>query len=91
LATIEPVETEKEPNYYRGKIQRAEKDIERERHRRRLAEIDPEVALEKYQRAKKDLDSKLDQLSKIETTVKSLVADIKGRKKRWKEFCGEFL
>jgi len=86
LVNIEPVSTKKEPSYYKARIERAVKQIERERERRQMSERDPVVALEKFQRAKKSLDAKLIQIETIEKNVNALISDIKERKKRWKLF-----
>mmetsp|Transcript_5446 Transcript_5446/g.7921 ORF Transcript_5446/g.7921 Transcript_5446/m.7921 type:complete len:1195 (+) Transcript_5446:75-3659(+) len=86
LDSIEPKSTDKDPSYYKSKVQRAENEIEKERKKRRLTERDPEVALQKYQRAKKDLDTKMKQLDKIEDNITALVKDVKDRKKLWKQF-----
>jgi len=51
-----------------------------------LSEKDPEVAYEKYMRSKKDLDSKLMQIERIENNVESLKEDLKNRRKMWKRF-----
>lgn len=86
LESIEPIEANKEPEQYEGKIRRYQREIERERGRRRLTESDPEVALEKYQRAKRNLDSKVEQIDQITNHVDNLVEDLQSRKERWKEF-----
>lgn len=87
LNNIEPIQVgNKVPAYFKGRIQRAEREIEKERQKRKLAESDPVVALEKYQRAKKDFDSKMEKIEQIDGTIASLQEDVKGRKKRWKEF-----
>lgn len=70
------MKTDREPDFYKNKIQRAEKDIEREKAKRNLSEKDPEVAYEKYMRSKKDLDSKLMQIERIENNVESLIRRI---------------
>ncbi len=88
IEAIEPLETSKDSQYYRSKIQRGERDIEKERQRRQISEVDPEVALMKYQRAKKDLESKFVQLESIRANEEGLVLDLKDRKKRWKSFRG---
>jgi len=86
LELIEPMKTDRDPDFYKNKIQRAEKDIEREKVKRNLSEKDPEVAYEKYMRAKKDLDSKLIQIDRIDSNVESLKKDLRHRRKMWKRF-----
>jgi len=86
LELIEPIDINKNPDYYKNKIQRGEKEIERERKRRQITEVDPEVALDKYQRAKKDLETKMKQLVSVEENVTRLVEDLRERKERWKTF-----
>jgi chromosome segregation ATPase len=86
IRSIQPIQTNKEPNHWQQKIERAEKEIERERQRRRITEVDPEVALNKYQRARKDLENKIRQLQIIENNENNLVNDLRDRKMRWKDF-----
>ena len=90
LEAIEPIETNKQPQYYRTKIQRIEQEIEKERRRRQITEVDPEVALSKYQRAKKDLEEKMEQVVTIEENEKHLIKDLTDRRNRWKNFRGEY-
>jgi len=80
------MEVPKDPEYYEGKIRRLQKEIEREKDKRQLTETDPEVALEKYIRAKKALDSKLETIDTIEEHVEHLVEDLNNRKKMWRHF-----
>ncbi len=87
---IEPIDTNKPPDYWKTKIQRGEKEIENERKRREISEVDPEVALEKYQRAKKDLENKMVQVRNIEQNQKSLVEDLKDRKRMWRGFRSKY-
>ena len=90
IEAIEPIETNKTPDFYKNKIERGEKEIEKERKRRQISEVDPEVALMKYQRAQKDLDDKIQQLHSIEANEVSLVDDLKARRKMWKAFRGKY-
>ena len=53
LETITPITTNKEPEYYKAKIEREQRHIEKEKERRRLTESDPEVAFQKYRRARR--------------------------------------
>ena len=89
IEAIEFVETNKTPDFYKNKIERGEKEIEKERKRRDITEVDPEVALMKYQRAQKDLDDKIAQIELIEANEVSLVDDLKARRKMWKAFRGK--
>jgi chromosome segregation ATPase len=86
IASIEPMKTDREPDFYKNKIQRAEKEVEKEKVKRNLSEKDPEVAYEKYMRAKKDIDSKLQQIEQIKINIESLKKDLKSRRKMWKRF-----
>ena len=86
LKNIEPIKDDKKPEYYKTKIMRAQRDLEKERQKRNLAESNPLVAFEKFQRAEKDLDSKMEQIDRIEDTIASLKEDVRGRKERWKQF-----
>jgi len=88
LESIEPVILRKAPEYYAGKIRQLQKAIERERKSRRMTESNPEVALEKYLRAKKALDTKLYQIEEIEKNKNLLIADVRDRKEKWKKFRG---
>ncbi len=89
LESIEPILVNKTSQYWKEKIQRGEKEIERERERRKISEVDPEVALDKYQRAKADLETKMEHVIAIEENEKNLVHDLRDRKTRWKHFRGE--
>jgi len=91
LEAIEPLETDRNPTQLKAKIERSLKQIEKEKERRQLRETDPEVALEKYQRSKKDLDAKVDQVETIEKNVCALAEDIRSRRKRWIEFRGHIV
>lgn len=84
--SIEPVDTNKAPPYWKNKIERGGKEIKIERERRQITEVDPEVALQKYQRAKKDLEDKLMQVRSIEENQQSLVGDLRDRRDMWKVF-----
>ena len=86
LEAVEPARTTKEPQFYQAKVERALKQIERERAKRQITEVDGAVLYEKYQRAKKDLDAKLQQIEIIDENVNMLVADMKARKERWINF-----
>ncbi|KAL9181634.1 hypothetical protein ACHAXT_010439 [Thalassiosira profunda] len=88
LAEIEVVEVPKEQAYYKAKIKTKQKKIEQEKERRNLSESDPAVARDKYHRAKKDLQSKIDQIDAITANVNDLTKDLKARQKRWKQFRG---
>lgn len=84
--TIKPVETNKPPDHWKSRIQRGEKEIQKERERRQLSETNPEVALQKYQRARNKLAKQMKEVKKVEHTQKSLVEDLKDRKRMWKGF-----
>ena len=55
LEAIEPVPVSKDADYYKAKIERAQKKIEQERQKQRLNDEDAEEAHEKYIQAKKNL------------------------------------
>lgn len=91
IAAVEPVSNTKHPpEYYHNKMRRIDNEIARERARRNLTETDPEVALEKYTRAKRALDTKMYQIDKVENNMQALIKDLKERKKLWKTFRGEY-
>lgn len=79
-------ETDKDSKHYKAKVNAKQKRIEAERSKRSITEVDPAVAREKYLRAKKDLDSKMEQINAIDEITKSLEIDLKERKKRWRQF-----
>ena len=89
IRSIEPVSSDKARNYWEQRIKRGEKKIEAERQRRQMSEVDPEVALEKYQRAEKDLDETMKQVQVIKDNEEVLIQDLKERKDRWKAFRSE--
>jgi len=86
LEEIETFEPDKDSKHYKTRIQNKLKKIEQEKERRNVSESDPAVARDKYFRAKKDLDSKVQQIEAIERNCKALHKDIKSRRKRWRDF-----
>eukprot|EP00581_Thalassiosira_minuscula_P008708 CAMPEP_0183707658 /NCGR_PEP_ID=MMETSP0737-20130205/4176_1 /TAXON_ID=385413 /ORGANISM="Thalassiosira miniscula, Strain CCMP1093" /LENGTH=1232 /DNA_ID=CAMNT_0025935381 /DNA_START=12 /DNA_END=3710 /DNA_ORIENTATION=- len=88
LDAIETFDPPKEPKFYKAKIQSKLNKIEQEKVRRNMSESDPAVARDKYYRAKKDLDSKMEQINTIDGNCKNLRKDLSSRKKRWRQFRG---
>lgn len=86
LESIEPIPTDRDPTFYKAKIERELKRIAKEKEKRNMSETDPEVALEKYQRAKRDLDSKMFTIETIEKNISILIGDMKERRHRWRQF-----
>lgn len=86
LEEIEVIDPPKDSKFYKAKVVNKEKKIAQEKDRRNLSESDPAVARDKYFRAKKDLDSKMEQINAIDRNVKALKKDLKERKKRWRDF-----
>eukprot|EP00571_Detonula_confervacea_P004119 CAMPEP_0172311834 /NCGR_PEP_ID=MMETSP1058-20130122/15802_1 /TAXON_ID=83371 /ORGANISM="Detonula confervacea, Strain CCMP 353" /LENGTH=1228 /DNA_ID=CAMNT_0013025129 /DNA_START=30 /DNA_END=3716 /DNA_ORIENTATION=+ len=88
LDEIEIVSPERNSKHYKSRVQNKLKKIEQEKERRNLSESDPAVARDKYFRAKKDLDSKMELIDSIERNTKALGKDLSDRKKRWRAFRG---
>lgn len=88
LDEIETVEPGKDSQHFKTKVKNREKKIEQEKQRRNISESDPAVARDKYFRAKKDLDSKMEQINAIERNCKALAKDLRSRKDRWRAFRG---
>ena len=86
IESIEPIETNKPATFWQKKIQNGEREIEKERSRRQISEVDPEVAFGKYKRAEQDLQEKMEQVESIEITQESLVDDLKNRRRMWRDF-----
>ena len=86
LQQIEIVYPDKDFKHYKSKLDTKQKKIQTERSKRGVVEVDPAVAREKYLRAKKDLDSKMEQINAIEEATNALQIDLKDRKKRWRQF-----
>lgn len=86
LEQIEIVYPDKDMKFYKAKLEAKQKKISTERAKRSITEADPAVAREKYLRAKQDLDSKMEQITAISEATKALEADLKERKKRWRQF-----
>jgi len=86
INSLDPIIVAKDPEYYVKKMRELKRRIESERKSKRMTESDPEVALEKYMRAKKALDTKMFQIEKIENNRTMLQNDIIVRKKRWRDF-----
>lgn len=83
LEAIEIVVPRHDTKRCQARVASKEKKIETEKKRRNLSEADPAVARDKYLRAKKALDSKMEQIKTIEQNVDMLINDVKERKKRW--------
>ncbi len=88
LEEIDPASFEVPQNsqHYKTKCTNKQKKIAKEKERRNMTESDPAVARDKYFRAKKDLDAKMEQIDAIERNTKALGKDLRGRKKRWRDF-----
>ena len=86
---IEVVQEKEE--YFKQRMDLIDEQIETARERLRLTESDPEVALEKFQAAKHAMDTKMDQIDKVQKNKVSLIRDLKAREKLWKAFRGQFL
>ena len=88
LKAIPITDTDKDPEYYEARIQRAVKKIEQEKKRRNATKDDPAIAYQKYVRAKNIWASKQEQIEEIDTLSTSLKEDMAERKKRWRQFRG---
>jgi len=86
LEAVEPIPVTKDAVHYKTKVEKAMKQVERERAKRKISEADGIVLLEKFKRAKADLDAKLSQIDSIEANQENLLADLKTRKDRWYSF-----
>lgn len=86
LDEIETVDPPRDSKHYKSKLQNKMKKIEQEKERRNMVESDPAVARDKYFRAKKDCDSKMEQINSIERNCKALTKDLRARKNRWRQF-----
>ena len=86
LLAIEPVETDRESDYYRSKIERAKQKIEKKKQRRQLTESDPQVAFEKYLKAHTELVAYRSTLETVDGNEESLIDDSRSRKTRWRQF-----
>mmetsp|Transcript_41102 Transcript_41102/g.46704 ORF Transcript_41102/g.46704 Transcript_41102/m.46704 type:complete len:1174 (+) Transcript_41102:96-3617(+) len=76
----------KQAAYYEAKISRLRKKIVQEKERRNIQNITYEEALDRYTRARKDLQAKNNQLQTIKENVTDLYEDLGSRQKRWKRF-----
>jgi len=86
LEKIEIFEPSRDPKHFKTKLQNKMRKIEQEKERRNISESDPAVARDKYFRAKRDLDSKMEQINAIDRNCTSLRKDLRGRKERWRAF-----
>lgn len=86
IESIEPIVTEKDPTYYKAKINQYEKKIEDERKKRAIKESDPAVAFEQYQRAMEDFQAKSKTIDEVVKKAETLSHDLNDRRKRWKIF-----
>ncbi|KAL3811194.1 LOW QUALITY PROTEIN: hypothetical protein ACHAXA_004496 [Cyclostephanos tholiformis] len=86
LEEIDIVDPGNDSKFYKTKLQNKLRKIEQEKQRRNMSESDPVVARDKYFRARKDLDSKMEQIHAIERNTKALTKDLKERRARWRDF-----
>ncbi|CAJ1965880.1 unnamed protein product [Cylindrotheca closterium] len=76
----------KDPKYYKTRLERLKERLQTERERRNAMNEDPIEAYEKYIRAQKLLESKMEQIKEIDETSKNLKSDWNKRKQRWRQF-----
>lgn len=88
LDEIEVINPGKDSKFFKTKLQNKLKKIDQEKQRRNMSESDPAVARDKYFRARKDMDSKMQQIEAIAKSTKDLTKDLKDRKSRWRQFRG---
>lgn len=86
LEDIDIVDPGNDSKFFKTKLQNKLKKIEQEKQRRNMSESDPAVARDKYFRARKDLDSKMEQIHAIERNTKALTKDLRERRDRWRHF-----
>lgn len=86
LEDIEPIDVTKDATFYQHKIDKARREIEREKSKKNLQNRDSVTCYENYLRAKQDLDSKMIQIEKINENIEHLKTDLSDRKKKWKAF-----
>jgi len=86
IAMPDQSQMKKDPKYYMTRLERLKERLLSERERRNAMNEDPIEAYEKYIRAQKQLDSKLEQIKEIDETSKNLKSDWKKRKQRWRQF-----
>jgi len=85
ISNIQPIETDRNPEYYKTRISNLSKKLENEKEKRRLAE-DPKETLERLQKAKENLELIMKTVKTIEQNRDLLIGDIHMRKKKWKLF-----
>lgn len=88
LDEIEVINPGNNSKFFKAKLQNKLKKIDQEKQRRNMSESDPAVARDKYFRARKDMDSKMQQIEAIAKSTKDLTKDLKDRKSRWRQFRG---
>ncbi|KAL7570169.1 hypothetical protein ACA910_020007 [Epithemia clementina (nom. ined.)] len=86
LEQIAVVKMDKDPKQIESKITRAKQKVEQEREKRRLLNESMEEAYQNYITAQEEIDSKSQEVEKLETTIKELKVDMTARKRRWKQF-----
>mmetsp|Transcript_28066 Transcript_28066/g.41456 ORF Transcript_28066/g.41456 Transcript_28066/m.41456 type:complete len:1167 (+) Transcript_28066:53-3553(+) len=86
LDEIEIQNQPKNPAYYEAKVNKLRERIEQEKDRRNLKNITYEEAIDKYNRARKDLKAKNAQIETIKENLDSLDQDLASRTRRWKRF-----
>ena len=86
LNAIEPVETEKDADYYQGKIKKSEQSLRKQKEKSQIGDKAKETAYEHWIRARNQVKSKQDQIEKIESNTTNLAKDLRKRKKMWRTF-----
>lgn len=86
LEAIEIANVPKDAEHYEAKAERTKERIEAERQKRRLTNEDPTEAYEKFIEARNAVSKKLEEINKLDKTIREHNQDLKARQTRWKQF-----
>jgi len=81
LELIEPMQVERDMNYYEAKMNKCKEKIKHEKQRLRIAKDDPTVAYEKYIRALSDLINQKEHVQESEVKIADMQSDLDKRVK----------
>ena len=86
LAKIEVHKMDKDPKQIEPRLERAKQKVEKEKENRRILDETMDEAYKAYKDAQEEIANKTQEVESIDNQIKELKADMKARKKRWKQF-----
>ncbi len=84
LEAIKPPSINHSPSYFEARVKKAQEQLEKEREKRKISDIDPAVVYEKMQRARKAAMKKKLAIDGIKQNIEMLTTDMHERRRKWK-------